>query len=56
MWGHAGGDEGVLHFEDVRVEPTQLVGELHNGFAIAMMLGVNLGRIYNSARVVGLSR
>jgi acyl-CoA dehydrogenase len=55
MWGSAGGDEAVLHFDDVRIEPWQLVGELNKGFAIAM-LGVNLGRLYNSARAVGQSR
>ncbi|HQP68752.1 MAG TPA: acyl-CoA dehydrogenase, partial [Quisquiliibacterium sp.] len=37
------------------VEPWQLVGRLNRGFAIAM-LGVNLGRIYNSARAVGMGR
>jgi len=37
------------------VEPWQLVGKLHKGFATAM-LGVNLGRIYNSARAVALGR
>ena len=55
MWGSAGGDEAVLHFDDIRIEPWQLVGELDKGFAIAM-LGVNLGRLYNSARAVGQSR
>jgi acyl-CoA dehydrogenase len=55
MWGSAGGDEAVLHFDDVRIEPWQLVGERDKGFAIAM-LGVNLGRLYNSARAVGQSR
>lgn len=55
MWGHAGGNEAVLSFSDVRVEPWQLVGQLHKGFATAM-LGVNLGRIYNSARAVALGR
>ena len=55
MWGSPGGDEAVLHFDDIRLEPHQLVGKLHRGFATAM-LGVNLGRIYNSARVVGIGR
>lgn len=55
MWGSAGGDEALLHFDEVRIEPHQLVGDLHRGFATAM-LGVNLGRIYNSARAVGVSR
>lgn len=55
MWGSVGGNEAVLHFDDVRIEPHQLVGELDRGFSIAM-LGVNLGRLYNAARGVGMSR
>jgi acyl-CoA dehydrogenase len=55
MWGHAGGDEAEVRFDDVRVEPHQLLGELNKGFATAM-LGVDLGRIYNSARAVGYAR
>lgn len=55
MWDSAGGNEAVLHFDDIRVEPWQLVGRLNKGFAIAM-LGVNLGRIYNSARAIGMGR
>jgi acyl-CoA dehydrogenase len=55
MWGSPGGDEAALHFDDIRIEGHQLVGELHKGFAIAM-LGVNLGRVYNSARAVGMAR
>lgn len=55
MWGEPGGAEAETVLEDVRVEPWQLVGELHEGFQIGM-LGVSLGRIYNSARSVGLSR
>jgi alkylation response protein AidB-like acyl-CoA dehydrogenase len=55
MFGSPGGDEAVLHFDDIRIEPHQLVGELHKGFEIAM-LGVSLGRLYNAARGVGLGR
>jgi len=55
MWGHIGGNEAVLHFDDVRLEPYQLVGELNEGFRIAM-LGVNIGKIFNSAMAVGRSR
>ncbi len=55
MWGHAGGDEGILRFEDVRVEPHQLIGELHQGFKTAM-LGVSLGRLYNASRAIGVCR
>lgn len=55
MWGHDGTDEAILRFENLRVEPHQLLGELDRGFKIAL-LGVGLGRIYNSARAVGLAR
>ena len=55
MWGEPGGSEAESVFDGVRVEPWQLVGELDEGFQIGL-LGVSLGRIYNTARSVGLSR
>lgn len=55
LFGHIGGDEAELAFEDLYVEPWQIVGELNNGFAAALY-GVSLGRIYNSARAVGYGR
>ncbi len=55
LFGHIGGDEAELRLEDIPVEPWQLVGELHEGFAAALY-GVSLGRIYNSARGVGYGR
>lgn len=55
MWGSSGGNEAILQFDNVRLEPAQLVGDLDRGFSIAM-LGVNLGRLYNSARGVGMAR
>ncbi|MEM7250351.1 MAG: acyl-CoA dehydrogenase family protein [Pseudomonadota bacterium] len=55
MHGHIGGNEGITVFDKVDVEPWQLVGELHEGFRIGL-LGVSMGRIYNSARAVGLAR
>jgi acyl-CoA dehydrogenase len=55
MWGSAGGDEAVIHFDDVRLEPYLLLGELGRGFATAMQ-GVDLGRIFNCARGVGMGR
>lgn len=51
MWGDIGGNEAETVFEDVYVEPWQLVGEEHRGFGVAMK-GVSLGRLYNSARAV----
>ena len=55
MWGEPGGSEAESVLEEVRVEAWQLVGELHEGFQIGLQ-GVSLGRIYNTARSVGLGR
>jgi acyl-CoA dehydrogenase len=55
MFGHLGGDEAELVLEDVQVEPWQLVGGEGAGFAAALY-GINLGRIYNTARAVGTAR
>ena len=55
MYNEIGGNEGEVVLENVRVEPHQLVGKLHEGFRIGV-LGVSLGRVYNSARAVGSAR
>jgi len=55
VFGQIGGDEGAVVLDNVRVEPYQLVGTLHEGFRIGL-LGVSLGRIYNAARSVGFAR
>ncbi|WP_298279908.1 acyl-CoA dehydrogenase family protein [uncultured Bradyrhizobium sp.] len=55
LFGHAGGHEGAVVLENVEVEPWQLVGEIDQGFRIALY-GVSLGRVYNSARAVGQGR
>ncbi len=55
LFGHIGGDEAEITFDDVQVESWQLVGELGAGFNAALY-GVSLGRIYNSARAVGYGR
>ena len=55
MWGEPGGSEAESVLEEVRVDAWQLVGELHEGFQIGLQ-GVSLGRIYNTARSVGLGR
>lgn len=54
MWGQSGGNEAVLLFNDVFVPEENLVGELDKGFRVAM-LGVNLGRVYNSARAIAVA-
>jgi acyl-CoA dehydrogenase len=55
MWGDIGSDEAVLHFDQVRVGPEMVLGQIGGGLAIAMS-GVTAGRVYNSARAVGLAR
>lgn len=55
MYGEIGGNEGEVILEDVRVESHQLVGTLDEGFRIGV-LGVSLGRVYNTARAVGSAR
>ncbi|MBI2765328.1 MAG: acyl-CoA dehydrogenase [Chloroflexi bacterium] len=55
MFGEAGGREAILSFEDVRVPDENRIGELNRGFDLAM-LGASQGRLYNSARSVGLGR
>jgi acyl-CoA dehydrogenase len=55
MWGEIGADEAQIAFEDMRVGPHCLLGELHRGFGIAM-LGAGLGRMYNCGRAIGLAR
>lgn len=55
MWGSPASDEALLHFEGMRVEPKNLVGQLDDGYRAAM-LGVSIGRLYNAARGVGMSR
>ncbi|MBT6273884.1 MAG: acyl-CoA/acyl-ACP dehydrogenase [Chromatiales bacterium] len=55
MHGHIGGAESESVYDDVYVEPWQVVGGLHEGFKVGLF-GVSMGRIYNSARAVGLAR
>lgn len=55
IFGQIGGDEGILAFDSVRVPDTYRVGELDQGFALAM-LGVRHGRLQNAARNLGFAR
>jgi acyl-CoA dehydrogenase len=55
LYGHVGGDEVILSFQDVFLGPDALVGELGAGFKIALE-GVSRGRIYNAGRCVGLAK
>jgi acyl-CoA dehydrogenase len=54
LFGHVGGNEGILSFTNVYVPPEGLVGEIDRGFEIALS-GVSLGRMYNAGRCVGLA-
>jgi alkylation response protein AidB-like acyl-CoA dehydrogenase len=55
MFGHSGGDEGILSFSDVFVPENHVIGKPGDGLRIAMS-GISTGRMYNSARAVGLGR
>ena len=55
IFGHIGGEEGILSFTDVRIPDEYRVGELHRGFDLAM-LGVRHGRMSNVAMAIGLGR
>jgi acyl-CoA dehydrogenase len=55
MFGAGGGDEAVLHLDNVRVSSGHVVGEIGSGLEIGM-LGIGLGKLYNAAKAVGLGR
>jgi alkylation response protein AidB-like acyl-CoA dehydrogenase len=55
LFGHSGGDEGILSFDEVFVPDTHVLGVPGDGLRLAMS-GVSIGRMYNSARAVGLAR
>lgn len=55
MFGHIGGDEGLVYLDGVRVPDEYVLGQVGRGFDIAMS-GVSIGRLYNCAKVVGLGR
>jgi acyl-CoA dehydrogenase len=55
LYGQIGGNHGILALDDVEVASDQIVGGLGNGMSLGMG-GISLGRLYNSAKSVGLSR
>lgn len=55
MFGHPGGDEAILSFDEVFVPEDHLVGELGEGMRLGLS-GVSSGRMYNVGRSVGLAR
>ncbi|HXA29676.1 MAG TPA: acyl-CoA dehydrogenase family protein [Candidatus Angelobacter sp.] len=55
FFGHHGGDEAIISFTDVHVPDENVLGSIGEGFRLAMQ-GVSTGRLYNSARSVGLAQ
>jgi len=55
MFNELGGGESTVYLDEVRVPREMILGELHHGFGIAMS-GVSAGRLFNSAKGVGLAR
>jgi acyl-CoA dehydrogenase len=55
MFGHPGGDEGIISFQDVFVAADRVVGQVGDGMRLAVS-GVSAGRLYNTARSVGLAQ
>lgn len=55
MFGHPGGDEGIISFQDAFVPDRQVIGEVDKGLIYAMS-GISTGRLYNSARAIGLAK
>lgn len=55
MFGSNGGNEAIVTFDNVRVESPALIGRAEEGLAIGLR-GVSLGRLFNIAKAVGLTR
>jgi acyl-CoA dehydrogenase len=55
MFGELGGNEAILSFDEMKVYPHQVVGEVDGGFAVGLG-NVATGRIYNAGKAVGLAR
>ena len=52
LFGEIGGHEGILSLTHLRLPKDHLVGELGQGFKLAMA-GVSTGRLFNCGRAVG---
>jgi len=55
MFGRLGGDEARISFQNVRVPDRYRVGEVDEGFKLAL-LGIRHGRLANAGRTLGLAR
>jgi len=54
VMGHLGGDCGIISLDGVRVPHSRVMGEVNQGFQIAM-LGISEGRVAIAASCVGLA-
>lgn len=54
LMGHLGADIGIVNLEDVRVPGSHVLGEVHQGFDVAMS-GVGTGRLGMAGSCVGLA-
>jgi acyl-CoA dehydrogenase len=55
LFGNPGGNEAILSFQDLRLPPSHVVGDVDRGFELALR-GVTDGRMYNAGRSLGLAR
>ena len=55
LYGHHGSNEAIVSFDDCFVDDSYRLGEIGDGLRIALS-GTTLGRLYNSARSVGMAR
>jgi acyl-CoA dehydrogenase len=55
LYGQIGGNHAILSLDSVEVGASHVVGALHGGIALGLG-GLGLGRLYNSAKSVGLAR
>jgi acyl-CoA dehydrogenase len=55
LFEHVGGHETIVSLTDVRIPDENVVGTLHQGFALALR-GVSNGRMYNAGHCVGMAR
>lgn len=53
--GSIGSSVGIISLDNARVPEAHLIGELHNGFGVALQ-GVDIGRIVMAAECVGLAQ
>jgi acyl-CoA dehydrogenase len=55
LHGHIGSNEAIVSLTNVWVPADAMLGELNDGLSLGLS-GTTLGRLYNAARSVGLSR